>query len=189
MSPALPFYALCLLWAASELWLSIRKRSGDAARARDAGTLRLLLLTVCASIAIAVWIAALGIARFPHHAAHALLWTGCAMMAIGIALRWWAIRALARWFTVDVTIRPGHQLIRSGPYRWLRHPSYSGALLTLYGFAIAFGNALSLAIVIVPVTLAFLWRMRIEERVLSEAFPEAYAAYARDTKRLLPYLW
>lgn len=182
------FPALCVLWFASELWIG-RRRSGDPSRSKDAGTLRLLLLVVYASIALAAWLASTRVARFPANALAPTLAIGMAAMVAGMALRWWAIRVLSRWFTVDVAIRPDQPLVRSGPYRRLRHPSYTGSLLTFYGFALCLGNWPSLAAVAIPVTLAFLWRIRIEERVLAAAFPVEYPAYARETWRLIPWLW
>lgn len=183
------FSALCLIWIASELWLGWRRRSADAARTRDSGTLRLLLITIYACVAVAVWFSYSGLMRFPPGLRLPLFWLGIAMMIGGMLFRWWSVRVLANYFTVDVTIRPDHQLIRSGPYRWLRHPSYTGALATFYGFALALGNVGSLLVIVLPVTAAFLWRIRIEERVLSEAFPAQYADYSRETKRLIPYVW
>jgi protein-S-isoprenylcysteine O-methyltransferase len=183
------FPALCLVWAISETWIGWRRHSNDVMRTRDAGTLRLLLVTIYASIALAVWLGSLGVMRFPIHLRVPLSWLGIAMMLVGLPFRWWAIRVLSRYFTVDVTIRPDHQLIRSGPYRWLRHPSYTGALLTFYGFSLGFGNWLSLLAVVLPVTLVFLWRIHVEERVLTKAFPDQYPAYARDSRRLIPYVW
>ena len=183
------FSALCLAWIASELWLGWCRRSADAARTRDRGTLRLLLITIYACVAVAVWLSYSGLARFPAELRVPLFRIGIVMMAAGMLLRGWAVRVLAHYFTVDVTIRPDHQLIRSGPYRWLRHPSYTGSLMTFYGFALALGDFGSLLVIALPVTAAFLWRIRIEERVLSEAFPAQYAAYARETKRLIPYVW
>jgi protein-S-isoprenylcysteine O-methyltransferase len=185
----LAFYLLCAVWLASELWLGWRRNSGDVARTRDAGTLRMLHVTIYACIAIAVWLSMRDTAPFHGHIRLLLAWIGMALMLAGLLFRWWAIRVLAQYFTVDVAIRPDHQLVRSGPYRGLRHPSYTGALLTFYGFALALGNAWSLLVVMVPVTLVFLWRIRIEERVLHEAFPGQYAAYARETKRLVPLVW
>jgi protein-S-isoprenylcysteine O-methyltransferase len=110
-------------------------------------------------------------------------------MAGGLALRFWAIRVLARFFTVDVNIQEGHELIRRGPYRLLRHPSYTGSLMTFLGFGLALGNGWSLLVLLAPVILAFVWRMRVEERVLAEAFPAQYPDYARQTKRLIPFVW
>ena len=182
------FLAVCALWFASELLID-RRRSIDAASRRDAGTLRLLHATIALSVAAGVLLAMLGAWRFPPALRPWLPWTGLALMAAGLALRAWSIRALARQFTVDVSVRPDHELVRHGPYRLVRHPSYTGSLATFLGFALALGTWASLAAVMVPVTLAFLRRIRIEERVLAEAFPEAYPAYARTTWRLLPFVW
>ena len=182
------FVALTTVWAASELWLGWSRRSGDRSRARDSGTLRMLLVTVYLCIGIAVWLAASAAGHFEAMRAP-LLWTGLLLMASGMMLRFWSIRVLANFFTVDVTIREGHELIRRGPYRLLRHPSYTGSLMTFLGFGLALGNAWSLLVVMVPVTIAFLWRIRIEEQVLAQAFPSQYPEYARQTRRLVPFVW
>ena len=182
------FVALTTVWAVSEIWLGLSRRSGDRSRSRDSGTLRMLLVTVYLCIGIAVWLSShtdghFGPARLP------LFWTGLLLMAAGMVLRFWSIRVLANFFTVDVAIREGHELIRRGPYRLLRHPSYTGALMTFLGFGLALGNLWSLLVVMVPVTIAFLWRMRIEERVLAGAFPAQYPEYAQQTRRLIPFVW
>ena len=70
----------------------------------------------------------------------------------------------------------------------MRHPSYTGLLATFLGYALCLGNWLSLA-AMVPVGLALLWRIRVEEHVLAAAFPEGYRTYASETKRLIPYVW
>lgn len=186
--PGKLFVALTAIWAASELWLGWSRRSGDRSRSRDSGTLRMLLVTVYACIGIAVWLSSrtddhFGAMRAP------LFRIGLLLMATGMILRFWSIRVLADFFTVDVAIREDHELVRRGPYRLLRHPSYTGALMTFLGFGLALGNLWSLLVVMVPVTVAFLWRIRIEERVLAAAFPTQYPEYARQTKRLIPFVW
>ncbi len=183
------FIALCLVWPASELWIGARHRSGKRNEMRDQGTLRLLLLTIWLCTASAVWLAYCGPWAMPAPWRQPLLIAGCALMATGMPLRWWSVRTLAQFFTIDVAIREGHRLIRSGPYRMLRHPSYTGALMTFWGFGLGLGSGPALLVVVVPVTAAFLWRIRIEERVLADAFPAEYPAYARETKRLIPYVW
>ncbi|GAA3911641.1 methyltransferase family protein [Luteimonas lutimaris] len=182
------FPALCLAWFASECWILLRLRSGDAGRRRDGGTLRVLVVVIFASIALATGFDGLDVARFARPLQAPLWWLGIALMVAGMPLRWWSIHVLARHFTVDVAIRPDHELIRSGPYRLLRHPSYTGLLMTFAGFALCLGNWLSLA-AMAPVVLALMWRIQVEERALSAAFPDGYPAYARTTKRLLPYVW
>lgn len=182
------FPALCLFWFASECWIVLRRRSGVRADSRDAGTLRVLVVVIGASVLLAAGFDGLDRVRFPRHLQASLWWLGIALMLAGMPLRWWSIRVLARHFTVDVAIGPDHELVRRGPYRLLRHPAYTGLLMTFAGFALCLGNWLSLA-AMVPVVLAFLWRIQVEEGALSAAFPDGYRAYARSTKRLIPYLW
>ena len=183
------FNALTAIWAISEFWIGLRRRSGDRSRQRDGGTLRLLLVTIYAGIGLGVWLSCLRLAPIPEPPRFALFLLGMAMMAAGMLFRWWSVRVLAEYFTVDVSIRPDHRIVRDGPYRMLRHPSYTGALATFHGFALCLGDIAAVAVVVVPVTLVFLWRIRVEEAVLAHAFPDDYPAYARQTKRLLPGIW
>lgn len=115
-------------------------------------------------------------ARFPATLALPLAIGGWGLMAAGMALRWWAIRVLAEWFTVDVAIRPGRRRVRRGPYRLLRHPSCTGALMTFLGFSRALGDRWALLVLPLPVTAAFAWRIRVAERVLANAFADEYPA-------------
>ena len=182
------FLALVALWIASEAYYG-RRRAADRGRAHDRGSLRILHASILAGVASAVWLAGSGNGGFAPALRTPLLLAGCAAMAAGLAVRAWAVRTLAELFTVDVAIQQGHRLVRDGPYRWLRHPSYTGSLLTFLGFALGLGNAWALPAVMLPVAAAFAWRIRIEERVLREAFPEQWPAYARGTWRVLPLIW
>lgn len=182
------FLALTAAWVASEAWIG-RKRAADRGRAHDRGSLKILHVAIWGSILAAVWLSRAGIGRFDELLRAPLFRIGCALMLAGMAFRWWAVRVLDRYFTVDVAIHEDHALVRSGPYRWLRHPSYTGSLATFYGFALALGSLWSLLLVVGVVTAAFLWRIRVEERALVSAFPRDYPAYARETKRLIPFVW
>ncbi|QJD69648.1 protein-S-isoprenylcysteine methyltransferase [Xanthomonas campestris pv. badrii] len=180
--------ALSLLWVGYELWLRQQRRAADGGT-HDRGTLGQLWRVLSLSIAAAVGLAFAGVMHWPHAWQEPLRWAACALIGGGLAVRVWAITVLARWFTVDVTIQAGHQLVRSGPYRWLRHPSYTGALMAFYGLALGMGNAASLLAIVLPVTWVFLRRIRIEEAALQRAFPIAYPAYAAHSHRLLPLVW
>ncbi len=186
--PQLLFFVACAVWWAIEVFLNHRRRSQDAP-SRDGGTLKLLWTVLYAAIFVAVLLAVLGIGRLPAGWRVPLLWTGTATIAAGLALRSWAIRVLGRQFTVDVGIQPGHELVRGGPYRWLRHPSYTGALLCFFGLGIGLGDWASFAVIAIAVTAAFVRRIRVEEAVLAEAFGRHWDDHARHTWRLLPFLW
>jgi len=181
------FLLLNLGWAAYEVWLGIRRRSAAGER-RDQGTLGLLWRMLLLGIGVAIALRSTGWGGLPSTWQPALRWAGSALIGAGLALRIWAVHVLARFFTVDVAIRPDHQLVVAGPYRWLRHPSYSGALLAFYGLGVGLGNAASLAVLAGLVTWAFLRRIRVEEQALREVFPQVYPAYAARTWRLFPGL-
>jgi protein-S-isoprenylcysteine O-methyltransferase Ste14 len=114
---------------------------------------------------------------------------GIALLVIGIAIRWASIRELGKYFTGTIVIKDDHRLIRTGLYRFLRHPAYSGALLAHLGLGISFANWFSLALSTVPFVVAACYRMRVEDRVLYETFGEEYLDYSVTTKRLIPKVY
>ena len=178
-----------IVYFVSELLLSLTRRSRGKGFARqDQSTLRLIWIVIIASI-IAGWYVARHwrAATIPHAADFA--WLGLALFVIGIVVRWWSIIVLGRFFTVDVRIAPDHQLVESGPYRWVRHPSYTGVLLAFIGFALTTQNWAALLVIIVPIFITFVRRMRVEERALINGLGERYVAYMKRTKRLLPFVY
>jgi protein-S-isoprenylcysteine O-methyltransferase Ste14 len=114
---------------------------------------------------------------------------GCAVGLCGIALRWWAIRTLGVHFTRNLQIAGDHRLVVEGPYRYLRHPSYTGAVLMYTGVGVGLGNALSVAACLVLPALGYIRRIPREEALLAEALGEPYAAYRLKTRRLVPGVW
>jgi len=111
------------------------------------------------------------------------------LFAAGLILRWWAIVTLGRFFTVDVTVERDHELVERGPFRWVRHPSYTGVLLAFVGWALTLWNWAAMAVVLVPIFVAFVRRMNVEEDALSRALGERYVEYMKRTKRLIPLLY
>jgi len=112
---------------------------------------------------------------------------GLALLILGIGLSIWARRHLGANWSSAVAVKDRHRLVRSGPYRVVRHPIYSGLLLAVAGTALVVGEwrglaALGLAVV------AFVHKSRIEERRMRDTFPE-YDAYRRTTPSLLPYIY
>ena len=110
-------------------------------------------------------------------------------MWLGLILRVWAIASLGRSFRTTVEVDLGQAVVSSGPYRWIRHPSYAGLLLLVAGFGAALGNWLSLAACVVVPLPAIVWRIHVEEAELNRVLGTAYRTYQADRARLIPRLW
>src|SRR4051794_28487970 len=127
--------AMGLTLAASEIALSLWKRSDRNARSADRGSLRLIWVVIVASVMLATSMArSVDVARFSDNAVlHAC---ALALFLSGLSLRWYSIYHLGRFFTVDVAVATDHRVVDTGPYRLVRHPPYTGALLALGGFGL-----------------------------------------------------
>jgi protein-S-isoprenylcysteine O-methyltransferase len=182
----LPISALLgLFYGFSEAGLGFLKRSRDDSVDADRNSLRLIWITILLSVTAAL----LASTRLPKAAIGGgapLFAVSCALFVVGLALRWYSIYYLGRFFTVNVAIHSSHEIIDTGPYRRIRHPSYTGALLAFLGLALNLDNWASLALIMLPVLMAFRRRIRIEERALSNALGRPYTSYMQRTKRLVP---
>ena len=116
-------------------------------------------------------------------------WTGAALVLGGTIFRQWAIRTLGGYFTRTVLVSSDQRIVEEGPYRWVRHPSYTGALLAAAGVGLALGNAASLACLLAAMLPSFAYRIRVEEEALIGALGDPYRAYRARTKRLIPFVW
>ncbi len=183
------FNILVFVFAASEV--SIRAFS---LRNRDAGTRELTsLVAVASGFVIGIVGAVLIAGAYPAAAIPfgrtALFVVGCAAMVFGIAFRAWSVIVLGRYFTVDVRVREHQEVVDRGPYRVLRHPSYTGLLCTCLGIGLALGNWVALLFAIVPTTIAIVFRIRVEERALLAGIGEPYRAFCATRSRLIPRVW
>lgn len=111
---------------------------------------------------------------------------GLSLLIVGILIRWTAIKTLGKYFTGTVLIKDDHRLVRSGLYKYLRHPAYTGALLAHFGLGLSFSNWFALGFSSIPFIAVALYRMRVEERALKGAFGSEYVAYSQTSKRLIP---
>lgn len=112
---------------------------------------------------------------------------GLALAVAGIAFRWYAIARLGRFFETRVTVKADQVVVDTGPYRLVRHPSYTGALLTLFGVLLSATNWLSLACFLLALP-GFAYRIAVEENALANGIGQPYRDYMRRTKRLIPYV-
>ena len=131
----------------------------------------------------------LGLATFQgaHATQWSLLMAGNVICVAGLFVTLWARWTLAGNWSSDVTFKEGHELIETGPYRFVRHPIYTGLLIMCVGTAIEIGmlrGILGLALM----TLGFWIKLKQEERLLMRHFPEEYPAYSKRVKALVPYV-
>lgn len=115
--------------------------------------------------------------------------TGLVLFVLGLIIRWTAIIHLGRFFTVNVAIAKDHQLITTGPYRFVRHPSYTGTFFIFFGFGLCMLNFFAMAAILIPISAAFVWRIHVEEMALRENFGDRYRDYAARTWRVIPMVW
>jgi len=189
MGVARLFVALYWTWVASEVLLQVVARTSRGSdEVKDRGSLLLLLPAIFGSIWISVWY------RDAHGrtmlgGAH---WLGTAafiLLIVGLAIRWTAIITLGRSFSTNVAIHATQTVHKTGLFRWVRHPSYTGMLLILAAIGISQRNWVSLAIMLAFPTAALIYRIHVEEMALTEAFGEDYVEYTKVTKRLLPGIY
>ncbi len=184
------FYAVSAAWGLMELSLGFARRARRKSdKPRDQGTFRLIWVVVSVSCALAGFSAALNLLPFPAPIRPPLAWLGLLLMVVGIVLRAVAIFTLRKFFTSDVAIRADHRLVTTGPYRYVRHPSYAASLLSFLGFGLGLGTLPSLLLATLPVALVFARRVQVEEKVLEEAFGETWRAYAARTSRFIPGIY
>jgi protein-S-isoprenylcysteine O-methyltransferase len=179
---------LGVLYGLSELGLSLFRRAARDASTADRGSLALLWIVISVSIFLCFTLAA-SAPQYSVGPQRPFMVAGIALFAAGVVLRWYAIIVLGRFFTVNVAIARDHRLIEQGPYRWVRHPSYTGALAALLGLGISVCNWAALAVLMAPILAVFLRRIHVEEAALLAAFGGQYESYSRRTKRLIPAVY
>jgi protein-S-isoprenylcysteine O-methyltransferase Ste14 len=156
---------------------------------RDPASVRLLALTWwpagIAALAEAAWLPRLDTG--PKWARPCWV-AGVAVTGTGIALRQWAIHTLGRFFIGHVLVQPGQTVVSTGPYRWLRHPSYTGQWLEMIGIGLATGNAASITTCVLMPLIGITARIKGEERELLAELP-GYREYIQGKPRLIPHIW
>ena len=178
--------ALVVLMMAVEAYAGRRRR--DAAERRDNGSLYLIYLLQGGAFFTAFSLWASGHPPPPRLGVWAL-WAGPAVMIAGAALRLWAVITLGQYFTYVVHVSGDQKVVDTGPYAWLRHPSYTGGALEGIGIGLSMRYGLAPVIVGGGMLASYLIRIAVEEKALAEGIGEPYRAYMARTKRLIPFVW
>jgi protein-S-isoprenylcysteine O-methyltransferase len=176
-------------WFLMEMWVLSRDRRRFSGRTADRGSFFGFFIGIWTALAIAFT----AVQSHPEWRITALQpalsWAGIVMIWAGMAFRLWAVLTLGAFFRTSVVLQEGHQLVTAGPYRWLRHPAYTGAIFTTAGLGLALGNWVSLAAMVIFPGLAILWRVHVEERALTEQFGEAYRDFSKNRSAVIPVIW
>jgi protein-S-isoprenylcysteine O-methyltransferase Ste14 len=184
-----------VLWLALELTLLVRDRArGTGGTRRDRGTRALNFALIVVAVVVAnalasvigkhspLWIPGAGSHGWPIIAGLVIIW-------LGLVIRVWAVVVLGRSFRTTVEVEAGQAVVTHGPYRWVRHPSYTGLMLIAAGFGLAFGTWPGLVLCLVLPAFALLRRIQVEETELTQVLGDPYRAYRDHTKRLIPGVW
>ena len=177
-------------WAILEAWLILRDRKRGKGKTDIDGSTRLFnFFSMTFSPTMAAIITAIPIIRDFGVRSRFVFVVGICVMAFGLYLRIWSIAVLGKYFRTTIELENNQQVVQSGPYRLIRHPSYTGLILTCLGYGVALQNIFSLIIVGTLPTIALLHRIDMEEKVLSAGMGEAYGIYQKRTKKLIPGIW
>lgn len=185
---ALIFQLVLGLWILSEIVggtiIPIIRRGGTILNRKDRGSGFFIFFVMFLSIITAITFASRDIAMLPTW----FFYPGIVVMILGIIFRQWSIAVLGRFFSGTVSTQKGQKVVENGPYRYIRHPSYTGALLILLGIGLALQSWGAAIILMLLFSLAYGYRIHVEERVLINELGDPYIEYKKRTKRLIPYI-
>ncbi len=182
-------YAAYIIWLLPEFIASFTDRMSSNAKVSDGASHVVIFVSIWLEIYAGYWSAfVVRPLAIPWHRT-LLFAVGIFLMLAGVAFRWYSIRVLGKYFTRQVAIQPGQTVVENGPYRLIRHPSYSGALLTIFGLGLAFTNWLSLIGVVTLAFVGYSYRVWVEEKTLVNALGEPYRQYMKRTKRFIPFVY
>ena len=158
------------------------RRGGAKVKKGNVGSNAIVLISWIAIFSLPIVFAKMGIAPLPDW----VYYFGIALMFAGIAFRQYAIAILGRYFSGVIGVQKEQKVVESGPYRLIRHPSYTGVLIFLAGMAVALQSWAAILANIVIFSLAYGYRIIVEEKVLIRELGTSYLEYMKKTKRVIP---
>ncbi|HLH60957.1 MAG TPA: isoprenylcysteine carboxylmethyltransferase family protein [Ktedonobacteraceae bacterium] len=186
---AIIFWVVYVAWFALEMIGAVAQRVKPAAQKQDRGSMVVLLLGLYSGLFLNFFFAGLiqGATITWHRSIFVSI--GIVLMVLGVILRHYAIRTLGQYFTREVATRPDQAVVQRGPYKFIRHPAYSGTLLTVLGIGLATANWVSLASIMLLSFIGYSYRVMVEEQALRRALGQPYIEYMHHTKRFIPFVF
>jgi protein-S-isoprenylcysteine O-methyltransferase len=180
--------AVSYLYGLFEVFMNLmQRRKSKVTSTRDKGSLWLLYGLITLGYALSFSIGATKMGRvYPWNTFFAL---GMLLMVIGLTVRIHSILTLKQFFTYSVTKVENQKIIETGLYKFIRHPGYLGQLIIFFGISTSISNLLSIFVMMVLVSVGYLYRIRLEERFMVEELGEDYLNYQARTKRIIPKIY
>jgi protein-S-isoprenylcysteine O-methyltransferase Ste14 len=188
--PYAPVFWAVYVWAFLPEWKVVQggREGVKSADSKDSGSLKVILGGMWVALLLAYALAFLKAWAFPQRWQLPLFVIGVLMIVLGSLLRRYCWRTLGHYFTGDVKARADQPIIRSGPYHWVRHPSYTAGMVMFIGIGLALGSWLSFVLLTIATIATYSYRVAVEERVLLETVGEPYRSYMKQRKRFIPYI-
>ncbi|WP_052037926.1 methyltransferase family protein [Clostridium drakei] len=184
------FQVIFLFFIISEMlmWIFIKwnnKRNAGNKKNNDRGSYSFIVIGFCSIIFLNP------ICRkiFSNTIPILLFWVGSIFMITGVFLRAYSIYTLRKFFTLSVQVNSKQKIIQTGPYKYLRHPAYSGSILSLLGTALCFRSLVGIIASLLVIIMVYGYRIIIEEKTLEDSFGMIYKEYEKSTKRIIPFIW
>lgn len=179
------YFSMLLIEIIGAIVIPKRRRQGTKLKEMEKkGSSRLISMSFGISIVVAYLFALSGIALLPSW----VFYLGSVIMILGIAVRQWSIAVLGRFFSPIIGVQEGQKVVDRGPYRLVRHPSYTGVLLILVGAGLIFQSWAAILVILLIFGLAYGYRMSAEEKALTLELGNEYVEYSKRTKRIIPYI-
>jgi protein-S-isoprenylcysteine O-methyltransferase Ste14 len=180
--------AFSILYGFFEIFMSKRHHGKrEISKSGDRGSIWMISISIATGYWLSFIVASTKLGRIYHWNTFFLI--GSVLVLIGLIIRITSILTLKQHFTYTVTKIENHDLIEKGLYKRIRHPGYLGQLIIFLGISTCLSNWLSILLMIIPVSIGYLNRIRIEEKFMVEHMGQKYLDYQKRTKRLIPMIF
>lgn len=170
-----------LIWLFTSSRL-VRKRGEKRS---DRGSIWIVILGFCSSIYVSYYLREISDLVLPN----IFFYIGITMIIVGVIIRDLSVITLKKYFTLSVQVSKNQHLIKTGLYKYIRNPAYTGSIISLLGIAFAFRNVFSPIVVLIICIICYGYRINIEEKTLKNKFKDEFDDYCKRTYKLFPFIW
>lgn len=176
------------LYGFFEYWMNVKqRRNAIVTHSGDKGSLWLLYFVITIGYVLSFSIGSTKIGRL--YAWDTFFALGASCVVLGLTIRIQSILTLKKSFTYSVAMVVDQELIESGLYKYIRHPGYLGQIIIFFGISVSLSNWISIIFMMIPITIGYSYRIKVEERFMIEHFGGKYSEYQKRTNKLIPMVY